>query len=170
MFGLNPCINTVLSDLLFEILVAYLIELSAGYGVGGIIDDAQLKRNRNCGVLVVSGYHNRNYACASAFFNRRLDFGTNRVNHARQTDENKVVFKRFGRIIRRSGVIFSERNRKNSQSLVRHSLVVGGYACSDFVSQGNYVAVNKCMGAFFENLIGSALSVLNNTVGSLMNG
>ena len=149
MLGLNPCINTVFGNFFFEILFAYLVELSAGYGVGSIVDDAKLKRNCNCSVLVVAGYHNRNYACASAFFNRRLDLGTNRVNHARQTDENKVVFKRFGRIIRRSGVIFSERNCKHSQSLIRHSLIVGGYACFDFISQRNYVALNKCMGAFF---------------------
>ena len=96
MLGLNSCINAELTDLFFEILIADFIELSARDSLRGVADDAELHCDCNGGILMVARYHNGRYACVAAFLNSRLNLGTNRVNHTRKTDENKVVFKRVG--------------------------------------------------------------------------
>ena len=112
---LDTGIDAVSGDGLGQVFVRQAIELTAGNSLIGAFQNIQLLGDGYGGVLMVTGNHNRRNAGGLTFDNRVLDLGANRVNHAGQTDENQVIFERFGREVRRGGVVFSHRNGKHDR-------------------------------------------------------
>ena len=119
---------------------------------------------------MVAGYHDGCYARAAAFFDCRLDLRADGVNHARESDKDKIMLQRLGQKIVGRGVVFFHRRRKHAQRLICHSLIFRGYIRSNLIRHGDGLSVNKSVGTQIDNNIGCALCVLNNTVCRLVNG
>ena len=170
MLGLNTGINLKFGDSFFEVLVADFVKLCAGDGVRRVGDNTKLHRNRNGGILMVAGNHNRGDTGGFTFDDSVLDLGAYRVNHAGKTDKDKVIFERFGSEVGRSSIIFLHRNGKHTKRLVCHSLVVLERSGFDFFGERNNLSVNESVRAFSENDVGCAFGILNEAVVRLMNG
>ncbi|CCX41854.1 unknown [Clostridium sp. CAG:1024] len=72
---------------------------------------------------MVARDHNGANARLAALVDRRLDLGTNGVDHAAQTDEHELLFKRFGRGIRGHDLIAAACGAKHTQRLACHGAV-----------------------------------------------
>ena len=93
MFGLNSRIYREFGNLFYKLFVCKLIKIGAEYSFRRIGNDAELSAYGNSRISVVSGNHNRAYSRLAAFLYSRLDLGTDRVNHAGQTDKDKILLK-----------------------------------------------------------------------------
>ncbi len=78
--------------LLFELLLAELVQLLAGQGQRVLLEEAQLSGNRGGGILVVARDHNRLDAGRDALLDRLLDLLPRRIDHRNQADEGQVPF------------------------------------------------------------------------------
>src|SRR5699024_3289287 len=88
---LHTGVNAVLLDGLADLAVGDFVQLSAGDGLAGVGDDAQLLGNGHGGVLVVAGDHDGADAGLAALLDGGLDLGTDRVNHAGQAQEAQIL-------------------------------------------------------------------------------
>ena len=91
MLGLNTGVHAVFLHSLVHLFVGDLVQLSAGDRLRSILDDAQLFGDGNSGVFVVTGDHDRTDAGRATFLDGGFYFGTDRVDHAGQTQKDQIL-------------------------------------------------------------------------------
>ena len=110
---------------------------------------------------MVTRYHDRDNAGFAALVYRRLYLGTDGVHHADKTYKGQSRFEGIGGGILRNIGVFLRCGGKDSQRLIRHSLVFRCRLFSDFIRHGYGFAVHQRKRAFVDDNIGRALRVLN---------
>src|SRR5699024_3908897 len=71
VLGLHPGVDRNVAEPALKLLVIHRVELAAGDGLGGVLENAQLLRYGNGGVYMVAGYHDGPDARAAALLDRR---------------------------------------------------------------------------------------------------
>ena len=169
MFGLDAGVDGIFEHLFHKLFVGELVEFGAHDGFFGVTDDAELFTDGNGGILVVAGDHHRADAGFAAFLDGGLHFRTHRVDHAGEAHKDKLFFKVGGVIGRGFLFILAQRHGQHAQRAVGHGLVRPQDIFADVFGHRHGLAGNDGLGAFFEDLIGRTLSILDEAFVCLMN-
>ena len=147
MLRLHPGIDAVLLHRLVQFLIGEAVQRTAGNGLAGVGDDAQLLADGHGGVLVVAGDHHRADARGAALGHGGLDLRADGVDHARQTDEAEVLLQVLRLLPVGQCVVQALRRRKDPQGLVGHGLVLRQNGGALFLSQGQDLPAFRIAGA-----------------------
>ena len=125
MFGRDTGENVHLLDLVFQEVVAYAVQVSAGQNRMTGSQKANFLGNRPGGVGIVAGDHDRADASASRFFHGLFDFCAGWVNHPNQANKDQVLFQN----VHRNGIGFGglfnqpESQTQHAQGILGHGIV-----------------------------------------------
>jgi len=170
VLGLHPGVDAVVVDGLIQLLVADLVELSAGDGLVVVLQDAQLLGDGHGGVPVVAGDHHGADAGGLALGDGGLHLGADGVDHARQPQEGQVVLQGRRGLILGHLVIAALRGGQHTEGLIGHGLVLGQNLRLGPLVQGEDLAVLLIVGAALQKFVGSALGVLHIALLQLVDG
>ena len=163
MLRLNTCINANCLNTLLKLFVRNLIKLCAGNCLRAIGNNAQLNRNSNSCVYMVTCNHNGTHTSAMRLCNSTLNLRTNWVNHAGKSNKDHVVLK-VGWIIALWSFCspIATSRCHNTKSLVGHRLVLSQNLRASLIGEVNNAIACHNLGAASEYLIRRTLGVLYN--------
>ena len=164
MLRLNSGIYRKLFDSVLKILIADLIKLCACDSLRRIGKDSKLHTDGNCGILMISGNHNRTDSCFTALYNCSLNLRTDRIDHSGKSQIGKFLFQKCRLCTLRHFVPFTACTTENTKSSVSHCFVTFQNRCSDLFCHRNLCAVYNRMGTAFQHLVRSTLGKLDDLV------
>ena len=160
---LYPGVYTVFADIVGKYLIRNGVKLGACNRHLPFFQDAQFFRDGYRGIFVVAGDHDRADSGAAAFFNSRLYFRTDRVDHAAHADPDQILLKLKGFVRGRRLFMQLRGGAQDTQGTVRHPLILSQNLGTLFLCQGDDLPFLQNLRAAVQHFIRGALGKLQIT-------
>ena len=155
---------------MFKFLVAHFSERRTRNRLRFVGNNPELRRDGYRGIYMVARNHNGTDTGCLTLDDSVLDFGADRVYHAREAEEGKSLFDILRLELFGHAFELLIRGGEHAQSPVRHLLIRGENLFALFVREGNILSSDTDVRAAFENFVGRSLGILYESSARGMNG